>query len=762
MFIVAGQGPQASTYNAFYVGNQPANISGVQLPYTTLATSYDGINWKLAPNANSQQVYLSVGYRYPITVCGGSGTSIIGYSLDNGLTWIQRNSSTGLIFATTCFCVAYNGYVWLAGGTGTYSLLVSTDGIVWNNTGLSGVATYPSTTVFSIAWANALNIWCIVGYGPNTANFCAIATAGPDGRIWTARGQRLGAGNDSSAVFYGGGTGSANAIAWNGTFFLVLGYNATSNTSLVYSKDGINWAFAATNSTVPMTNGQQAYATGAIAWNGNVWVVVTNQSLNVFYSSNMFTWGSATPTLGMSTGTNASRCVAWNGSFFIMGGYGGNTTAGTAIVPTTGGSAVIGPAYATSPDGITWTVRNLPVYGTTNTFTYINSVTWHPISSLWIMGVVDGGAAAIQTLTSPDGINWIYRQNNTFPNSTYYVRCAVWASTLGIWVIGGVGTTNYPTLCTSPDGTSLIPRRMYSDTQNFYAVAWSGSQFVAAGAGGSGIAYSSDGINWTNVSLPSGITGIFGVAWGAGTWVVVGSAGGNFKMATGPVTSLVTHASTAVFSTGTANAIATDSTGQFVAVAVGTQNAARSATGIDGSWTANTIANQATGTYAIAYSSSLQLWIAGGIGTQVISTAPFVANLATTALTWTDRSAVNAIFSQVNAIAAGPNVIVAVGSSAGTTTIGYSYDGATWNAVTGSQSILLVGYAVAWNGTMFVAGGTFGQGYATSSDGVNWTARKILTSGCFAVGFQQREKLLTINNSQWTGRTSQQNFRILG
>ena len=764
MFIVVGQGPQASTYNAFYVGNQPPAISGIQLPYTTIATSSDGINWRSAPTANSQQNYLSVGYRHPITVCGGSGNAFMGYSLDNGLSWIQR-STTSTSFSTNCFCIAYNGYVWLAGGTGGQSLLVSTDGVIWNTTGLSAAATYPSTTVFGIAWANSLNLWCCVGYGPNTTAFVAIATAGPDGRLWTPRGQRLNAGNDNSALFYGTGTGSANAIAWNGTFFLVLGFNTTSSTSLVYSRDGINWAFAANNSTVPMTNGQQAYSTGAIAWNGNLWVVVTNQSLNVFYSSNMFTWSTATPTLGMSTGTNASRCVAWNGSLFIMGGFGGNTTAGTALVPTTGGTAVIGPSYATSPDGINWTVRNIPVYGTTNTFSFINTVIWHPISSIWIMGVVDSGLAAIQTLTSSDGINWVYRQNNTFPNSTYYIRCVAFAPTLNTWVIGGLGTTSYPTLCSSPDGVSLIPRRMFTDTQNFYAVAWNGTQFVAGGTGGSGLAYSSDAINWVNVSLPSGITGVFGIAWGAGTWVVVGStAGGSFRMATGPVTSLVTHVSTAIFSTGTVNAIATDSTGQFVAVATGTNNAGRSATGLDGSWTINNT-SQGSGMNAIAYSSTLQLWIGGGIGTsaagQVISTAPFVANLATTNLTWLDRSTYGTIFTAVNAIAAGQNVVVAVGIGA-SFSIAYSVDGINWTGVPNSLTLLANGFAVAWNGIRFVAGGTFGQGHVTSPDGINWTSRKILSTGCFALGFQQREKTLTINNSQWTGRTSQQNFRILG
>ena len=79
-----------------------------------------------------------------------------------------------------------------------------------------------------------------------------------------------------------------------------------------------------------------------------------------------------------------------------------------------------------------------------------------------------------------------------------------------------------------------------------------------------------------------------------------------------------------------------------------------------------------------------------------------------------------------------------------------------------SLTLLANGFAVAWNGIRFVAGGTFGQGHVTSPDGINWTSRKILSTGCFALGFQQREKTLTINNSQWTGRTSQQNFRILG
>ena len=75
------------------------------------------------------------------------------------------------------------------------------------------------------------------------------------------------------------------------------------------------------------------------------------------------------------------------------------------------------------------------------------------------------------------------------------------------------------------------------------------------------------------------------------------------------------------------------------------------------------------------------------------------------------------------------------------------------------------GRSVAWNGSLWVATGNSGTTTGvtiTSPDGVNWTISRTFTQQVNAIAFQNREKTFTISNSHWTGRTSQQTFRILG
>jgi hypothetical protein len=743
MFIAVGQGPVATTAITYgtnigtVAGTTPQALSGTLVPYAVEATSIDGVNWRPSPFAPSQQQYLAVGTRNPLMISGGAGTSQMGFSIDNGTTWLVRGTA-GSSFTTACYSIAFNGLLWVAGGQGTQALLTSKDGIVWVTTGLSG--TYPQTAVYGVVWANSLGLWCCVGYGTNV-----IATSA-DGLIWVGRG----------GTIY---NNSANAVGWNGTYLVVVGNNSTSNTSIVYSRDGISWSFAASNSTVPMPASQTG-ATASMAWNGNVWVLVTNNGATntIYWSANTFTWNSTViSALGTTAGANGSRAVGWNGTTFIVCG--------------------LYPNYATSPDGFTWTARTLPTY-TGNAFSQINTVVWNPVSAApaqapapfiqtggqWVMGVTDTGPMLVMTLTSPDSINWTYRMNNAFINA-YPIRAIAWSTTLQVWAIGGLGTTNYVTLASSTDGVQLTPRVYYSSVAQFYAMAWSGSQFLA---GGLGMYYSSDGVNWVNQGLPgigaasAAITTIYGIvfATSSGQWTVVGQAGGSYGgIAVGTsVTNILGIAAGSTYFNGNyaARATATNGTGTLVVgLTGGTANAVYSSTSLQAGYSTAAIAGFTSGGYGCCYVPWLAsgTWIAVGAGTaQIVS--------ATTPGTWTNQST-SGIFTTGYAVTANNGIIVAVGT--GTYPIAYSYNGSTWTGVTASASaaIFTNGYAIAWNGQMFVAGGD-NNVQATSPDGVNWTVRKVHSTACYALAYQQREKTLTINNSQWTGRTSQQNFRILG
>ena len=767
IFIAVGQGPftagSAITYNAGFTSSttvlapNPAN-NGTLVPYALEATSADGINWRPAPLTTGipQQNYLSVAARAPITVCGGAGLVALAYSCDNALTWMPRNFTGSTIsFSTGCYCVAFNGLIWLAGGAGGQTLLTSKDGVNWVTTGIVTTG-LPQTAIFGLAWANSLGLWCAVGYGTNT-----VATS-INGLTWNAPA--------TTQLF----NTCANAVGWNGTYFVVTGSQTSYLLySVIYSRDGLNWAIAATVAqVVPPTANVPAAA--SIAWNGNVWVLVTLSvgaaANTIYWSGNTFTWNTLTiASLGTS---NGSRAVFWNGNLFMVGGaY---------------------PNYATSPDGFNWTLRTtLPSYtNITLASVVINTISWNPISSLWLMGITDSTAGNLVTpcsLSSPDAINWTFRMSNSFLSGTYAVRAVVWSSTLSLWAVGGTGTTNTVTLGTSNDGAQITPRVYYGSVNTFYAVAWSGTFFLAGGSG----AYlysSSDGITWSQQGPLTNFSTVYGIAWGSSIWVVVGNGASLPQIASGSAVTSIATITQSLTGNFNINAVASNwhptlnpSGTTFLAVSTynGTYNAQYSTTGLTSSWTQLSIAGAGLNTTTTTNGVNAAVfvpWLNSGSGTWVVggfgATSPYAYATTingtytgglpnNTSLITTIYGLACSTFGTGGTTGTGGGVIVAVGT--GTNPIIYSYDGNNWNPATasGSTAIFTNGYTVSWNGTEFLAGGDkYIQ--ATSPDGVNWTTRRSCTTGVYAFGFQQREKTLTINNSQWTGRTSQQNFRILG
>jgi photosystem II stability/assembly factor-like uncharacterized protein len=151
--------------------------------------------------------------------------------------------------------------------------------------------------------------------------------------------------------------------------------------------------------------------------------------------------------------------------------------ASPALLVAVGGS-LTGFGLATTPDGITWTPRALPVT------TRLNDV-FRLGSRFVAMGV--GGVL----LTSDDGAAWTQRASGT----TQALQAV--ASSPTRWVaVGDAGT-----VLTSDDaGLSWTPRSS-GTTYGLAAVAWTGSAFVAAG--GSGLVLRSpDGVSWTRLDTP--------------------------------------------------------------------------------------------------------------------------------------------------------------------------------------------------------------------------------------------------------------------
>lgn len=705
------------------------------------ATSWNGINWR--PRASGQAItqLLCAGTRPTIMVAGGTGANPLATSWDGGITWAPRSGTT--IFGTACYCVAWNGRIWVAGGQTTNTLATSTDGVNWTGRGTPAI----ETAVFGLVWANSLNLWVAVGQGTNQ-----IATS-YDGVNWVGRG-------GASGIY---GNTFANAIGWNGSLFVATGNGSF---TIAISRDGITWN--SITSTNPAGTAAAAAAAG-IAWNGNVWLLGTSGGVNIYSSPDGINWISRFST----PGSNGISSITWNGSLFLATPYRRNDG-----------------QYFTSPDGITWTTYTATIDGSIIPFSSsgIFSAVWNPYSKVWTLCGYDQTSGTTtyngtMMITNPDATNaggWTSRMS--YPSAlSFNGVCGVsWDPGFGRWVAipyNATGTATYSGMLTSATGSGWTSRTQVYLTGFYYgnAVAYNSTNachVALAQSNGSNtsivIWYSTNGgLTWTSATPTTLTTTTFNITslvWAPtlNLWVLGG------QHYNGSLTFGIIYTSTDIYarsawtarssggtiygSGGGVFGVAWNGSNLFVAVGIVTNVFASSTDGV--TWTARgTTGITGTG-YGVCWSAPLNLWIAVGNGTNCIATG------SANAVTWTGYTSTT-IFSTGYAVATNGLIIVAVGN--GTYSIAYSYNGTTWYGVPNSTTLFFTtGRAVAWNGSLWVATGQGVGITATSPDGVNWTSGRSFTINANTVAFQTREKTYTISNTQWTGRTSQQTFRILG
>jgi len=130
-------------------------------------------------------------------------------------------------------------------------------------------------------------------------------------------------------------------------------------------------------------------------------------------------------------------------------------------------------------------------------------------------------------VTSPDGITWTLR--NSYPNS--YLNAVAYGN--GRYIAVGAdyvsGSIWGHAILTSTDGVSWT-RVYHTDTEGeLYAVTWTGSMFVAVGKGGR-IVYSTTGTSWT-VATSGTTKDLYSVAYGNGKYIAGGDKGAaeNYK-----------------------------------------------------------------------------------------------------------------------------------------------------------------------------------------------------------------------------------------
>lgn len=248
----------------------------------------------------------------------------------------------------------------------------------------SGLFVAPSTT-FNIAFKPATGVYCtapVVSWG--NASGGSYYYTSSDGVNWTRRTFPNPLINYMTVVCVGG-------------VFIALA-SVTTTDGIIYSSDAVTWTSVATTPSV--ANPQDVIGNGSV-------LVALGSSTSAGYSTD-----------GGASWTNASLASA-PPSFSIPGqGVGTwNAGAGLFVVPTSASGA-----YQTSPDGITWTLRNAQasyvIYSSR-----LTNATKFASNATTTIAVGLGGFFA----TTTDGLTWSNHgyipaipSNNTAPAQVYF------------------------------------------------------------------------------------------------------------------------------------------------------------------------------------------------------------------------------------------------------------------------------------------------------------------------------------------------------
>ena len=450
----------------------------------------------------------------------------------------------------------------------------------------------------------------------------------------------------------------------------------------MYSYDGITWAFSSNATAVSITN------KWPVAWNGTQWLAGGVSSTPIAYSPDGIYWTGA-PTAGF-LGTSV-RCMAWNGSYWIAMG-----------------ATVVGISY----DGINWrsnAALNIDV----------KELVWNGI--VWLAGGLSGTAYSFQ------GSTWV-----TVSTGVSSVRTVAWNGFL--WLVGGntiAFSSDAISWTTSTSATSIF-------AQGVGSIGWNGSLWVAGGGNGtvSKIGYSTDGSNWNEASSGSALFSsgtITAIRWNGSRWI----AGGNGSNAMAfsynglnwsnvPSANSLTNfcSGLEVRKTSLYPSVQKPLTENFtVAVNVQRNRLTYSYDGI--TWTPSTSGTALFAQYAWALGWNGIQWVAGGNASISIIYSPDGIN-------WTAAASSSLFGGEVRALAWNGSFWIAIGFYGGP--VGRSYDGVNWTSV---ATLNIAARAIAWNGIMWIAGGSAAY---YSYNGVDWVG---LTTGISSIA------TISWNGSLW-------------
>jgi hypothetical protein len=351
----------------------------------------------------------------------------------------------------------------------------------------------------------------------------------------------------------------------------------------------------------------------------------TNSPAGISLTGSLYTVATGAP--GAHTDTDWEL---WEGGFPLtsasqitvvnqISGWVQQASAGTSSIDgiTYAGGLFVGSGISgqiiTSTDGSTWVSRGN--IGTSR----LHSTAYNG-SSLWVGVGVNGGY-----VTSSNGTTWASPGGAPFGTSN--MRKVIHAN--GLWLACGLSGALY----SSADGASWTLRSSsVPGTPSLWGLAYGAGKYVLA-AGGStvnncAIAYSTDGITWSNTSLPGTLNGsLFAVYYNGSLFVAVGQDSSNAPLLYTSTDGVNWTARTSNFPAGAGIRSVYYSGGLWVAVGGVTNVVITSADGI--TWTPTTTSyNQLWSTVV----SGAGAWVASGgtTGQLMYSTDPTTSGSQTT------------------------------------------------------------------------------------------------------------------------------------
>jgi hypothetical protein len=608
----------------------------------------------------------------PKFVAIASGTTSAAYSLD-GVSWTAMTMPTAASggggepnnqWSAIAYGVVTNVSYYVAVARATSVAAYSRDGINWTTSNLGEVAD-----------------WCDIAFGAGTFVAVAESDSSSTFRAWSSNnGQSW-----NTNTFASG----AKAIAYGYSRFVAVEGNFSRE--VAYSTNGATW----TVTTMPNNDNSTESNWVDIAYGNGRYVAISDSSAMAAYSFNGATWYKS----------NLPAEYEWS-----QIGYGqGHFHVSSA-----------GDAAATSPDGVTWTLRDTSyaslaitatakdtnsAYTETSTLT---TGTWTDViwSGTKFVAVGYNGVNGLYA-SSTNGDTWT---NSTLPtvSSTFeYTTLAYNGTNQYVALIGGSGGTR--NIATSADAitwngqvTALTANAYWKD------LAFGNGTYVAIRGDSPAINWSTNGTSWTNVALAGGSGEMSAVAYGTigATNYFVTVAG----YSTGSQVSSYSSNNGATWTSGSTMpssdfwADVAFGNNRFVAVAGGTgSTSTKAAYSINGTtWTAATMPGAATRWNKIVYG--------GGAFTAFAYNANRTA-YSVDGITWVEGSTQAATRNwAIAAYGSSRNVSIATGTTVG------SYNDFVLNTnylTTSSTTLLNVGDRLRFTGN------TFG-GLLANTQGTGW------------------------------------------